>query len=117
VKFRDTGTQLEIHEQRIGQPQRLAVSEGGVALALGTAACDNTARGVRDDAAQNKQAAAEQAEKAKAQARETADEAKRASGQAGAAIDAAKETIDVKAAARQAEGYKIDNQLVVKPKP
>lgn len=139
------------------------------AFAMATAACDNTARGVREDNAKATESAKESADAAKAEAkeeaaearaegREAAADAKRTAGDAGSAIDAAKETIDVKAAlmaddlvdasginvdtfhesktvllkgtvptaaqktaagkiaAREAEGYKIDNQLTVKAK-
>lgn len=140
-----------------------------VAFALTSAACQNTARGVEQDAAEAKRDAKETTADAKAEAkdeaadakaagRETASDAKRAAGDAGAKIDAATETIDVKTAlmaeasvdasdinvdtfhetktvvlkgsvataaqkaeagrvaAREAEGYKIENQLVVKPR-
>jgi predicted small secreted protein len=138
-------------------------------FAVMTAACDNTARGAREDAADAKRDAQEatadvkdkardEAAKAAAEGREAKDDVRRAAGDAGAAIDAAAETIDVKTAlmsdaavdasdinvdtfhetktvvlkgsvpsaaqkteagniaARQAEGYKIDNRLVVKPR-
>jgi osmotically-inducible protein OsmY len=138
-------------------------------FAVMTAACDNTARGAREDAAEAKRDAQEatadvkdkardEAAKATAEGREAKDDVRRAAGDAGAAIDAAAETIDVKTAlmsdaavdasdinvdtfhetktvvlkgsvpsaaqkteagniaARQAEGYKIDNRLVVKPR-
>jgi osmotically-inducible protein OsmY len=145
-------------------------------FAIATAACDNTARGAREDAAEAKEKAAaataeakekadaakaeakEEAAEARAEGREAAKDAKRAAGEAGALVDAAKETIDVKTAlmaddtvdasdinvdtfhetktvvlkgtvptaaqktaagkiaAREAEGYKIDNQLTVKAK-
>jgi osmotically-inducible protein OsmY len=136
---------------------------------MATVACDNTARGMREDSAKAaetakkkadaaKAEAKEEAAEAKAEGREAAADAKRAAGEAGAAIDAAKETIDVKTAlmaddtvdasdinvdtfhetktvvlngtvptaaqktaagkiaAREAEGYKIDNKLTVKAK-
>lgn len=138
-------------------------------FALMTAACDNTARGAREDAAEAKRDAQEstadvkdkardEAAKAAAEGREAKDDVRRTAGNAGAAIDAAAETIDVKTAlmtdaavdasdinvdtfhetktvvlkgsvpsaaqkteagniaAREAEGYKIDNRLVVKPR-
>ena len=138
-------------------------------LAFAGVACDNTARGVEQDAAEAKRDAKEatadakaeakdEAADAKAMGREAAGDAKRAAGEAGAKIDAAAETIDVKTAlmadasvdardinvdtfhetktvvlkgsvataaqkaeagriaAREAEGYKIENQLVVKPR-
>lgn len=140
-----------------------------LAFAVVTAACDNTGRGMKQDAAENSAAAkdsaaearseaAEQAEKARAEGREAANDARKAAGNAGAAIDAAAETVDVKTAlmandlvdasdinvdtfhetrtvvlkgsvptaaqkieagriaAKEAEGYKIDNQLTVKAK-
>jgi hypothetical protein len=112
-------------------------------LAFGSVACENTSRGVEDDAT-----------KAQEEARESASDAARTSGDATASMDAATETLDVKAAlmasavdasninvdtmgdtrtvvlkgtvptaaqkeeagriaAREAEGYRIDNQLVV----
>jgi osmotically-inducible protein OsmY len=139
------------------------------AFAIAAAACDDTARGARQDAAEAADAAKEKSDAAKAEAkeeaaearaegREAAADARRTAGDAGAAIDAAKETMDVKAAlmaddlvdasdinvdtfhetktvvlkgtvptatqktaagkiaAREAEGYKIDNQLTVKVK-
>jgi hyperosmotically inducible protein len=139
------------------------------AFAVATAACDNTARGAREDAAEAKKEAAEakaeareEAKEEKADAREAAREAKddvsRTAGKTGSAADAAAETIDVKTAlmadatvdasdinvdtfhetktvvlkgsvptaaqkteagriaAREAEGYKIDNKLTVKPR-
>ena len=138
-------------------------------FAVMTAACDNTARGAREDAAEAKRdaqeatadvkdKAREEAAKAGAEGREAKDDVRRTGADAGAAIDAAAETIDVKTAlmsdaavdasdinvdtfhetktvvlkgsvpsaaqkteagniaARQAEGYKIDNRLVVKPR-
>lgn len=139
------------------------------AFAVAGAACDNTARGAREDAAEAKEdardasaeakaEAREEAAEAKAEGREAASDAKKTAGEAGAAIDAATETIDVKTAlmadasvdasdinvdtfyetktvvlkgsvptaaqkaeagriaSREAEGYKVDNRLVVKPK-
>jgi osmotically-inducible protein OsmY len=132
-------------------------------FAFASVACDNTARGVKQDAAEAqddaKDATAdtkEATDAAKAEGKEEAADAKRTAGEAGAAVDAATETLDVKAAlmadstvdasdinvdtfhetktlvlkgsvptaaqkteagriaAREAEGYKIDNQLVVK---
>jgi osmotically-inducible protein OsmY len=146
----------------------MAMAIGG-ALALATVACDDTARGLKQDTAEAadeardaadaaKADARDEAAKARAEGREEANDARKAAGNAGAAIDAAAETIDVKAAliaedavdasdvnvdtfhetktvvlkgsvptaaqkvtagqiaAREAEGYKIDNQLVVKAK-
>ena len=144
----------------------LALTAVGFFAFVGVA-CDNTARGVKEDTANAvdaaKDASAEAKEKAdataaaaKAEAKDETADAKRAAGSAGAAIDAAAETLDVKAAlmadttvdagdinvdtfketktvvlkgsvptaaqkeqagriaGREAEGYKIDNQLVVK---
>jgi predicted small secreted protein len=130
-----------------------------LAFAVGAAACDNTARGARQDTAEAKAEADRKAAEAKADAREKADDARKAGNEAGSAIDAAKETIDVKAAlmadasvdasdinvdtfhetktvvlkgsvptaaqkteagniaTREATGYRIDNQLLVKPRP
>ena len=130
-----------------------------MAFAIGSAACENTARGVQQDAAEAKDDAKATSDAAKAEGKEEAADAKRTAGEAGAAIDAATETIDVKTAlmsdatvdasdinvdtmhetktvvlkgsvptqaqkteaariaAREAEGYKVDNQLVVKPRP
>jgi osmotically-inducible protein OsmY len=138
-------------------------------FALATVACDNTARGAKEDTSQATDAAkdsaseakadaAEKAEKARAEGRETANDASRAARDAGRAIDAAAETIDVKTAlmaddlvdasdidvdtfhetktvvlkgtvptlaqktaagkiaAKEAEGYKVDNQLTVRAK-
>jgi osmotically-inducible protein OsmY len=139
------------------------------AFALAGVACDNTARGVREDSAEAtkdareasdaaKAEGREEAAEAKAEGREAADDARRTAGNAGSAIDAAGETIDVKTAlmnddlvdasdinvdtfhetktvvlkgsvptadqktaagriaAREAEGYKVDNQLTVRPR-
>ena len=136
------------------------------AFALVGVACDNTARGVKQDSANAADAAKDATAEAKAKAdaataaakaegKDEAADVKRAAGSAGAAIDAAKETFDVKAAlmadstvdasdinvdtfketktvvlkgsvptaaqkaeagriaTREADGYKIDNQLVV----
>jgi hyperosmotically inducible periplasmic protein len=144
----------------------LAFTAAGFFAFVGVA-CDNTARGVKQDTANATDAAKDAtadakakadatAADAKAEARDETADAKRAAGTAGAAIDAAKETLDVKAAltadstvdasdinvdtfketktvvlkgsvptaaqkaqagriaAREADGYKIDNQLVVK---
>ncbi len=138
-------------------------------FAVAGAACDNTARGVKQDAADAKADSKEAGDAAKAEAQEesaearaegraAASDAKRAAGTAGAAIDAATETIDVKTAlmadstvdasdinvdtfhetktvvlkgsvataaqkneagkiaAREAEGYRVDNQLKVRPR-
>jgi osmotically-inducible protein OsmY len=129
-----------------------------LAFAVGAAACDNTARGARKDAAEAKADAQAASADAKANARDAASDAQKAANGAGSAIDAAKETFDVKTslmadasvdasdinvdtfhetktvvlkgsvpsaaqkveagniAAREAKGYHIDNQLVVKPK-
>ena len=141
----------------------------GCALGFATVACDDTARGVKQDTAEAtekardatnaaKAEAKDEAAEARAEGREAAGDARKAAGNTGAAIDAAAETIDVKAAliaedtvdasdinvdtfhetktvvlkgsvptaaqkvaagqiaAREAEGYKVNNQLVVKPK-
>jgi hyperosmotically inducible periplasmic protein len=151
-----------VHNGLLGITAALAFSFAGIA-------CDNTARGAKQDAIEAQQKADEKAAEAKAKAREEAAEAKaegrdaaadakKAAGDAGAKIDAATETIDVKTAlmadstvdasdinvdtfhetktvvlkgsvptaaqkseaariaAREATGYKVDNQLVVKPK-
>ena len=151
-----------VHNGLLGVTAALAFAIGGVA-------CDNTARGAKQDAieaqqkadekaAEAKAEAREEAAEAKAEGREAANDAKRAANEAGAAIDAATETIDVKTAlmadstvdasdinvdtfhetktvvlkgsvptsaqkseaariaAREARGYKVDNQLLVKPK-
>jgi osmotically-inducible protein OsmY/predicted small secreted protein len=135
-------------------------------LAIVTAACDNTATGVRQDTAEATDAAKDttsatraeakdEAAEARAEGREAANDASRTAANAGSAIDAATETIDVKAAliadntvdasninvdtlhetktvvlkgsvptaaqktaagkiaAKEAEGYKVDNQLTV----
>ena len=147
-----------------------------LAFAVTTAACDNTARGAREDAAEAQKdaqeataeakdkardardEAREEAAEAKAEGRDAKDDVRPAARDAGGAIDAATETIDVKTAlmsdasvdasdinvdtfhetktvvlkgsvpsaaqkteagniaAREAEGYKIDNRLVVKPR-
>jgi osmotically-inducible protein OsmY len=151
-----------VHNGLLGVTAALAFAVAGVA-------CDNTARGAKQDAVEAQQKADEKAAEAKAEAREeaaeakaegreAANDAKRTAGDAGAAIDAATETIDVKTAlmadstvdasdinvdtfhetktvvlkgsvptaaqkseaariaGREATGYKVDNQLVVKPK-
>ncbi len=78
-------------------------------FAFAGVACENTARGVKQDAAAATDAAKETAKDAAADAKEKSDaakadakeataDAKRTAGEAGSAIDAAKETIDVKAA-------------------
>ena len=127
-------------------------------FAFAGAACDNTARGVKQDTAAAKDEARDKSDAAKAESKETATDAKRTAGESGAAVDAATETLDVKSAlmadstvdasdinvdtyhetktvvlkgsvptaaqkdeagriaAREAEGYKIDNQLTVKPR-
>ncbi len=125
-------------------------------FAFAGVACDNTARGVKQDAAEMKDDAKKATDAAKAEGKDEAADAKRTAGEAGAAVDAATETLDVKAAlmadstvdasdinvdtyhetktvvlkgsvptaaqkteagriaAREAEGYKVDNQLMVK---
>ena len=140
-----------------------------LAFAVGAAACDNTARGAREDAAEAKveadkkaaeaeAKAREEAAEAKAAGREASDDARKAANESGSALGAAKETVDVKTALmadaavdasdinvdtfhetktvvlkgsvptaaqkteagniakREAAGYRVDNQLVVKPK-
>jgi len=147
----------------------LLVLTAAFSLAVATAACDNTARGMKQDSAEATAAAKQKSDAAKAEAkeeaadaraagRETANDASKAASNAGAAISAAAETIDVKTAlmaddtvdasdinvdtfhetktvvlkgtvptaaqkvaaakiaAKEAEGYKIDNQLTVKVK-
>ena len=132
---------------------------------LTAVACDNTARGVREDTAAVENEARDEAQDAKDatkaaenEARDESNDAARTAGEATGAIGAATETLDVKSAlmaddtvdasdidvdtyhetrtlvlrgsvptaaqkseaariaAREAEGYKIDNQLVVKAK-
>jgi osmotically-inducible protein OsmY len=134
-------------------------------LAFANVACDNTARGMKDDAAAAKDEAKDEArdakeatDAAKAGAKDVASDAKRTAGEAAASVDAATETLDVKSAlmsdstidasdinvdtyhetktvvlkgsvptsaqkteagriaAREAEGFKVDNQLMVKAK-
>ena len=127
-------------------------------FAFAGVACDNTARGVKQDAAEAQDDAKKASDAVKAEAKDEAADAKRTAGAAGAAIDAATETLDVKAAlmadatvdasdinvdtyhetktlvlkgsvptaaqkeeagriaAREATGFKIDNQLTVKPR-
>ncbi len=138
-------------------------------FAVASAACDNTARGAKQDAAEAtaeskaagdaaKAEAKEEAAEARAEGRDASADAKRTAGEAGAAVDAATETIDVKTAlmadttvdasdinvdtfhetktvvlkgsvataaqkteagkiaAREAEGYRVDNQLTVRPR-
>lgn len=133
-----------------------------LAIAVGAAACDNTARGMRDDAEENRAKAAEAqrdaTDRAAEAGRDTAAAARDAAGSAAAAVGAATETVDVKSALmadtlvdasdinvdtvaatktvvlkgsvptaaqkaeaeriaqREAEGYRVDNQLVVKPR-
>ena len=149
-----------VHNGFLGMTAALAFAVMGVA-------CDNTARGAREDAAKAEQEAKEATAEAKAEAREEAAEAKaegrdaaadarKAANEAGSAVGAAAETIDVKTAlmadttvdasdinvdtfhetktvvlkgsvptaaqraeagriaAREAEGYRVDNQLIVK---
>ena len=121
------------------------------------AACENTSRGVQQDADEAADEARDATDAASAEADEEADEAQRTAGEAGNAMDAAGETIDVKTALiaddlidasainvdtfhetktvvlkgsvptaaqkeaaervarREAEGYKVDNQLTVRP--
>jgi predicted small secreted protein len=69
---------------------------GAASLALLTAACDNTARGMRQDAQENQQEAAQAADAAKARANSAADEAK---ARADRAAEEAKADAD-RAAAR-----------------
>lgn len=127
-------------------------------FAFANVACDNTARGVKDDAAAAQEEAKDKTDAAKAEAKDEANDAARTAGKAAGSVDAATETLDVKSAlmadstidagdinvdtyhetktlvlkgsvptsaqkaeagriaAREAEGYKIDNQLVVKAK-
>lgn len=128
-------------------------------FAMAGVACDNTARGAREDAAQATDAAEDTDDAARATGREAADDARRTAGEAGSAVDAATETIDVKTALmsddlvdasdinvdtfhetktvvlkgsvtteaqkaaatriaeKEAEGYKVDNQLTVRARP
>lgn len=141
-----------------------------VTFTFGSVACDNTARGAREDANQAADKAGDAADKAadkadkatdaaKAEAKDEKSDAAKATNEATARLDAATETIDVKSAlmadasvdasdinvdtlhetktvvlkgtvataaqkteagkiaAREAEGYKIDNQLTVKARP
>jgi len=138
-------------------------------FAVASAACDNTATGVKRDAAEatadtkDATAAAKAEAKddtagARAEGREAASDSRRTAGNAGAVAGAATETMDVKTAlmadasvdaseinvdtmhqtktvvlkgsvataaqktaagkiaAREAEGYRIDNQLTVRPR-
>lgn len=136
-----------------------------LAFSVGAAACDNTARGMKKDAAEARKDAADatadakaKTDAAKADAREAAEAAKHTANEGSSTLDAAKQTFDVKTklmadasvdagdinvdtyhetktvvlkgtvptaaqktaagniAAREAVGYKIDNQLVVKPR-
>jgi BON domain len=140
-----------------------------MAFAVGSVACENTARGLKEDAAKAtdtasdatkaaKDEAKDEAAEARAEGREAKDDAKRTGNSVAGALDAATETIDVKTAlmsdatidasdinvdtfhetktvvlkgsvataaqkteaakiaAREAEGYKVENQLVVRPK-
>jgi hyperosmotically inducible periplasmic protein len=140
-----------IHNGLLALTATLAFAGAGLA-------CDNTARGAREDAAEAKEDAREGAADARTAGREAKDDAQRTANRAGNAVDAAAETVDVKTAlmadatvdassinvdtfhetktvvlkgsvptsaqrdeaskiaAREAEGYKIDNQLVVKPR-
>jgi osmotically-inducible protein OsmY len=125
------------------------------ALSIPGLACDNTARGAREDAAEAQREADQKAQEAREKAREEADDVRRTGSDVGAAAGAAAETVDVKAALmaddtvdasainvdtypetrtvvlrgkvpteaqkeaagriaqREAEGYKVDNRLVV----
>lgn len=129
-----------------------------LAFAVAGAACDNTARGVEQDANEAKEDAREAGAEARQEGREEAGDARRTAGEAGSAMDAAGETMDVKTAlmaddnieadeinvdtfhetktvvlkgsvpteaqkeaagrvaSREAEGYRVDNQLQVRPK-
>ena len=150
-----------VHNGLLGVTAALAFAIGGVA-------CDNTARGAKQDAVEAQQKADEKAAEAKAEAREEAAEAKaegrdaarrgargqqsrfrdrrrdrnhrredRADGRfdvdaSGINVDTFHETKTVvlkgsvptaaqkseaaRIAAREAKGYRVDNQLVVKPK-
>jgi len=135
----------------------LAVT-AALAFAVGAAACDNTARGARKDAAEAQADAKAKAADAREKTKAEANDARKAGNEGSSALDAAKETFDVKTslvadasvdasdinvdtfhetktvvlkgtvptaaqkvsageiAAREAKGYHIDNQLVVKPK-
>lgn len=127
-------------------------------FAVAGAACDNTARGAKQDTAAATAEAHEEAAEARAEGRDEARDARRTAGEAGAAIDAAGETLDVKTAlmtddtvdasdinvdtlhetktvvlkgfvtseaqkteagriaTREAPGYRVDNQLKVRPR-
>ncbi|MCA1585931.1 MAG: BON domain-containing protein [Acidobacteria bacterium] len=129
-----------------------------VALSMPGLACDNTARGAREDAAEAQREADKKAQDAREKARAEANDASRTTSDATPNVGAAGETMDVKAAlmaddtvdasginvdtyaetrtvvlrgnvttaaqkdlagriaAKEAEGYKVDNQLVVKPR-
>jgi osmotically-inducible protein OsmY len=137
---------------------RFLALTAALAFAFGAAACDNTARGAKKDAAEAKADAKATSAEVKAESKEASADAKKAANETGSAIDAAKETVDVKTALmadasvdasdinvdtfhetktvvlkgsvptaaqkteagnianREATGYRIDNQLVVKPK-
>lgn len=128
-----------------------------LALSIPGIACDNTARGAREDAAEAQREADKKADEAREKAREEASDARRTAAEGASKAGAATETIDVKAAlmadttvdasginvdtfaetrtvvlrgtvtsdvqkeaagriARtEAEGYKVDNQLIVVP--
>lgn len=130
-----------------------------LAFAFAGVACDDTARGARQDTAEatDRASDADATEAARAEADDEADDARRTSRDAGGAVDAAGETMDVKTAlmtddavdasdinvdtfhetktvvlkgsvptaaqktaaariaTREAEGYKIDNKLTVRP--
>ena len=127
-----------------------------LSLAMAGVACDNTSRGVQQDAAEATDEASDATAAARDEADEEADDARRTAGTAGGAVDAAGETMDVKTALmtddlvdaseinvdtfhetktvvlkgsvpseaqktaagriaeREAEGYKVDNQLTVR---
>lgn len=126
-----------------------------VLLAIPGIACDNTARGAREDAADAQREAEKRATEAQEKARQGASDARQTAAEGASRVGAATETMDVKAAlmadktvdasninvdtfaetrtvvlrgtvisdvqketagriARaEAEGYKVDNQLVV----
>jgi hyperosmotically inducible periplasmic protein len=140
-----------VHNGLLALTATLAFAGAGIA-------CDNTARGAREDAAEARKDAREATAEANEKTREAKDDAQRTANKTGSAVDAAAETIDVKTAlmadatvdasdinvdtfhetktvvlkgsvpsaaqrteaaaiaSREAEGYKVDNQLVVKPR-
>jgi len=69
-----------------------------LAFAVGAAACDNTARGAKKDAAEAKADAQAASADAREKSREATADAKKAANESGSAVDAAKETFDVKTA-------------------